>query len=329
MVVSGHASHPNIFYHMIYLVHMPIFFFVAGCTNRNDNYYYSYDNIREFIKKRIHSLYIPYLKYTLPLVLLHNIFVYLDFYNEYFTFKDYVYQIARTLLFSMGEHEPFLKQVWFIKVLFLLEIYYSVFIYIAHKIKINKYYFLIPFTVIPLIINSEIGPHPLRMTFTLPLKCMVYYIIGYEFSKKYNIESYNQSKILSIAFTCIWIITSFYINTSIQHSYGYQSFIQFLISLMVIPTILILGHYIQSQKHIKHIVATIGTNTFPIYFLHIYAFKITSIIMIYIASNMPSSNFNWTKNYAWCIHPIGGIVLPMIFLYIIQKIKELSAKIWV
>lgn len=34
MVVAGHASCPQLLHNMFYLVHMPLFFIVSGCTIR-------------------------------------------------------------------------------------------------------------------------------------------------------------------------------------------------------------------------------------------------------------------------------------------------------
>lgn len=84
----------------------------------------------------------PFLKYVLPVVLLHNVFYEIGVYDTPYTVKEYAFQICRTLFMSIGNNEPLLKQLWFLKVLFLTEIYYAIIIYVAYKVGCSKYYIL-------------------------------------------------------------------------------------------------------------------------------------------------------------------------------------------
>lgn len=116
MVVMGHTLQPGYLYSLLYYVHMPLFFLLSGCTNRNDDYYADGRNIFAFFVKRIKSLYIPFLKYAIPIVLLHNVFFSYGIYTSgYEGWHEWVTQIGRTLLFCIGTTEPLLGQLWFIK----------------------------------------------------------------------------------------------------------------------------------------------------------------------------------------------------------------------
>lgn len=52
MVLIGHANCPQYLYHVVYLVHVPLFFMVSGCTSRDDESYYNANNVKQFIKKK-------------------------------------------------------------------------------------------------------------------------------------------------------------------------------------------------------------------------------------------------------------------------------------
>ena len=68
MVVIGHTHCPALMHDMFYLVHVPIFFLIAGCTCRDDDYFTVKSNLSRFFLKRIKTLYIPFLKYSLPII---------------------------------------------------------------------------------------------------------------------------------------------------------------------------------------------------------------------------------------------------------------------
>lgn len=148
LVVIGHTKCPPLLGALIYFVHMPLFFYLSGVTNRSDDYYSSWNNLKKFFVKRIHTLYIPFLKFAIPICLLHNAIYAAGLYNVHYDTTQYIMQIVRTLLFSVGETEPFLPQLWFIKVLFIAEVMYAVIVYVCHWLGISKWYVIAPLCVV-------------------------------------------------------------------------------------------------------------------------------------------------------------------------------------
>lgn len=72
LVVTGHC----IFQYagIIYLFHMALFFFLSGYCY-NEKYNENFQMIWILLKKRIKSLYIPFIKYGLIFVGCHNFFL--------------------------------------------------------------------------------------------------------------------------------------------------------------------------------------------------------------------------------------------------------------
>ena len=69
-MVIGHADSPHYLMNFIYLWHMPLFFITAG-------YFFSTKYLNDeitFIKKRVKSLYIPFVKWSVIVLLLNPLF---------------------------------------------------------------------------------------------------------------------------------------------------------------------------------------------------------------------------------------------------------------
>lgn len=69
-VVIGHSGCPSVMRDVIYLFHMPFFFFVAGyCFKKK-----YLDDFKTFSIRRIRGLYFPFIFYVITFIFLHNVF---------------------------------------------------------------------------------------------------------------------------------------------------------------------------------------------------------------------------------------------------------------
>lgn len=80
LMVVGHAEAPELLTNFIYTFHMPLFFMAAGYFF--DRKYLSQPSV--FIGKRLRGLYIPFLKWSILFLLLHNVWHYFGILNESF-----------------------------------------------------------------------------------------------------------------------------------------------------------------------------------------------------------------------------------------------------
>lgn len=124
LMVICHAGLPSVPSHFIAMFHMPLFFFVSGYCFKDK---YLSDN-KTFVMKRIKGLYVPFVKWSLLFLVLHNAFFYLNIYNGQFGFKgdvSHLYTLKETLfnsakiLLAMTETEQLLGGYWFLKELFV------------------------------------------------------------------------------------------------------------------------------------------------------------------------------------------------------------------
>lgn len=183
--------------------------------------------------KRIKTLYIPFLKYALPIILLHNLIFNIGLYEHSYTTGEYIRQLLGTFLFSIGETEPLLGQLWFIKVLFLAEVYYSVLVYVTYLVKINKWIILIPAFLISVLLPTDWFPDIMRTNILWPFKAMFLYLLGRILMKKFN---YTEIRLNPLAYVCIfaaWIIFPVFFQTSFQTCTGLLSVAMVCFSIAV------------------------------------------------------------------------------------------------
>lgn len=78
LMVIGHANAPKFIHDFIYVFHMPLFFITAG-------YFFSrkyLDNPKVFLIKRFKGLYLPFLKWSVIFLFLHNLWFRFGLLNE-------------------------------------------------------------------------------------------------------------------------------------------------------------------------------------------------------------------------------------------------------
>lgn len=123
-VVVGHSGAPSFIEHFVYSFHMPLFFLISGLLVKKE---YILD-LKLFLKKRVKSLYMPFIKWTAIFILLHNVFFYcglIDSSHGYGGSVNHLYSLSEIFLkivvaaLTMFQVEDFLGTFWFIKSLFV------------------------------------------------------------------------------------------------------------------------------------------------------------------------------------------------------------------
>lgn len=107
LVVLGHIFNGSRFDRWISSFHMPLFFIISGCLLK----YNDYKNIslKEFIRKRINGLIIPYIYFSI----LNTILIFII---NRFIIEDLIINILRVLV---GQS---VYALWFLPALFISEI---------------------------------------------------------------------------------------------------------------------------------------------------------------------------------------------------------------
>ena len=271
MVVIGHTHCPGVLKNMCYSIHMPLFFIASGYTIGRGNF----DGINEvicFIRKKIKSFYFPFLLFVVPICLLHNVFFELGLYEKNYDLKQYAVQMIRCFSFSIGTNEPWLQQLWFLKTLFLAEVFYALIGYLSQKNKVVKLYIAIVCLVAMALISKSIVPHFVEVHVIWPIKAWLFIETGRFLKNKRN----HPVKPLAIVFMLSWIACGYFVYFSFQDSYGWQLLTQISLSVCGFYALFDFASLIKRIDFIRNIACRIGQDSLYIFFWHYILFAFIS-----------------------------------------------------
>ncbi len=141
-VVIAHAEMPGMLNRAIYLFHMPLFFITAGYFFKAE----VAENPWPFIVKRFKGLYVPFVKWSIFFLLIHNLLFKWGILNEVYgnwsggTTHPYslhqFWQRLTNIVFSMGGYDEFLAGAfWFFRGLLVASIAFAVLYFALSQTK--------------------------------------------------------------------------------------------------------------------------------------------------------------------------------------------------
>jgi fucose 4-O-acetylase-like acetyltransferase len=140
LMVLGHTWVSDYVNNWVGWFHMPLFFVMSGLCFKDENL----ASPRTYIKKKVKGLYVPYVKWCLIFLLLHNVFWHLNIYNDvygfngvvshYYTASDYIKHAVKIVTQMFG-HEQLLGGYWFMEVLFTASIGLFFYLKLLHKVQ--------------------------------------------------------------------------------------------------------------------------------------------------------------------------------------------------
>lgn len=247
-------------YNVIYLFHMPLFFFISGfCFS----YYHDY---KKFIHKKISRLLLPYICFGLldaiPRLLLSQ------FVNRPTNFEALVMK----LIFSGGEY-------WFLYVLFCIFLFYPL---ISNIYEYGRKYIVIASIVIFIISSTTIDIYIFRMESILYY--LVYFNAGYLskifFGKlqKINIKRENVISIIISGF--VFLVVAGYLK--IHYGFG-------KIEIIIVAFVGIFFSWLLTRtNHFNILFASYGRYSLQLYLLNGFTLGISrTVICNFMQVNNP------------------------------------------
>lgn len=354
LMVIAHAEAPGWLCKFIFEFHMPLFFITAG-------YFFSLKYLCDeatFIKKRIKGLYIPFVKWSIFFLIIHNWMFDIGVLNEVYgnetggiTHPYTWHQIQQNLwniVTAMGGYDQFLcGAFWFFRGLFVASILYL----ILYKI-IDYCLFRIPRLPI-----KTITPYAVCLVMLLlcawktseGLKVVTLVQGGYrdmmgcfffgcgfifrQFVERYKtvVSRYHAGVPMTILFALIVYLFSKYLTANMNWR---STYIQFL----SLPVPALLGFlmtynislWIDGQENIlKRFLTYTGDHTLNIFIFHIVAYKVVSLIKIgyygldirQIGCHMVIHDYSQQDQF-WILYTIAGVGIPLIFTWLSEQAKK-------
>ena len=337
-VVIGHSGSPLTDF--VYQWHIVLFFFISG-------YFYKETYSKTpviFIKKRLKSLYLPYVQYGVVFLLLHNLFIHMNIYSTNFNMQEQVSHIyslteVKLNLFStltLGTKEQLLGIFWFVTALFNANILFCLINYIIEKMfywDVIKDKEIILFTVVfslfiagtLLAFKNIILPRHIDTVFVV----IVFYYSGYMYRKHEDrIPISNNYLVIALA---LLLLNSLYGDIRIDsHRYVNPSFL-LVNSFLGIYAIIGISKYLAANLKDGNVLEYIGEHTFIIMALHFISFKMINYLQI-IYYDLPIyklAMFPTIKGYGsywWILYTLCGLFIPLGMRLIVDRLNKYIIK---
>ena len=303
---------------------MPLFFVCSGYFFKEIS---DHTSLHIFYKKRMKSLYLPYFKWSILFLLLHNIFRSFHITESAFYQKEeYVRQFMKMI--AMRDYELLIRPFWFIKeLLFASIIVATISFFISRQSIKDKPELFFVFTIISSIISKLVPPIPLIGDCSTLCLSILYYCTGIILYKyKHLIPQTNTTILLS--FIIILIGSVFFIGTIDMRFTNIYNLIPFyFLSITGIIMILCISQKLEATKNVS-LLYYIGKHTMPILALNLLALKLGSLLKIWIYELPIEQLASFTviydyNSWFWLIYTIIGITIPLLIHFIYIRIVHL------
>lgn len=329
LMVMAHAGSPIWMTRFIYMFHMPFFFIISGFCLKN----IYFNQTRNFLRKRVKGLYLPYVKWSFIFLLLHNLFFYINFYdNQYgyvilsdytqvpqkpYELKDFVSH-GINILTKMEGHEQLLGGYWFMKELFLGSIIgFIICKYIPPIMSTLKFPIYSIVSILLLLLTKGLYVQLFSLNW-ITFFSAFYYCVGYDIKRlKFSIKN----SYIILLFLIIGIV-SFILP---EFEMGKQSlkyiFMYIIVSILGFFFVMNIATFINNfSSKIKLFFIYCGNNTLFILTWHFLCFKLISILIVLVNKEPINriAEFPQIRAYSqegwWIAYTVIGVILPLLIL---------------
>ena len=294
---------------------LPLFFLISGLL------YSQRSEVKEYIIRKIHNLYLPFVIWNLLFLVITAIF---EDYNFGLFFKK-----AILILFTLDKVGLFLGATWFISALFIITVLYKI---VESSFKESNYKdiaLLLIFSIVAILGYKFNLPYALSRVLILGF----FYAIGAFIKKhKQNIADMSTYYVLPILGAVIFIIIASFNVVDLGFNVEIKYPLLFVIgALSASYFIIYLSKWIENNDNkivltVKKGLIVSGQHSIDILIWHFVFFKIVIIVQMILNSEKISYSsimhyypiFS-SSNGWWIVYLLVGIVLPLIWGYILQK----------
>lgn len=337
LVVIGHSGCPEQLINIIYMFHMPLFFIASGYLLNPQKLI----NVKSCAKRKIESLYFPFIKYSLLFLILHNFFLEIGIINiqngaEYYNLTTIIKELCLRVFFIEIHTEQLLGTYWFIQSLFFGYIFLSLIYSLGFRFTANERHseytatclFLLGALLIS-IFHSYFPDFRTICLYRISAGTSML-LIGYYLRKKCfinKIYSFKRVVLLTIIFTLLYFIHP----SSLKEQSSLLDFISGPIGFILV---FIVSDIVNKHNMcVSRILSYLGRNSFYIMTFHFLCFKPVSILITeiyhldYLAIGLhPSIKMNGTL--WWIAYTIISIILSVLFSILINRYGITLKIVW-
>lgn len=321
LMVLVHARFSEYGGKYINMFHMPLFFFFSGYCFKET---YLAD-FKKYITKKINGIYIPFVKWCIVFLLLHNLCCKINIYNIEYGAVGYDNSIlsitditiaAFHIITRMSDFDQLLGGYWFLGTIF----YCSLIGYLFLRIKkvINLYSGGVILCIISLVMLYIDIRIPYFGIGAKEFLATIFFLSGYLY-KRNNWKIENYLWIIPISIVALALGTEYW--QCAMGTLTWQKFLPYIITAML-GTLMI---FAVSKKieinngRFRNAMIYIGNNTLTILTWHFLSFKIINLLIlsIYGLPIKMTASFPVIEYYAykgwWIAYFAVGMGIPLLF----------------
>lgn len=338
LMVMGHAEVPDLLSNFIYTFHMPLFFIAAG-------YFFGrkhLDNPWDFCGRRFKGLYIPFVKWSLVFLILHNLWFETGILNEQFgnwqggvthpydmnMFMKRVFMVVT----SMSGYDEFLTGAfWFFRGLLVASILFLVFARIVDgKWKLPLHHTAMVVCLLALLFNAFRLAYGFKISI-IPngglrdIWGLFFFGIGVIY-RYYEQRIGNRYWLTVVSFGVLCVCAFF--HTSGMNNHGK------MLDILTLPVTGCAGWIMLRHAAclidaagglVRRFLVFAGNNTLYVFIFHIISYKVVNPLKIWwygldwgqMGCHMVIHHNNH-EDLFWILYTIAGVGLPLLVLQLIH-----------
>ena len=348
LVVIAHSAAPAYLSNFAYMVGVPAFFVLSGYFFKLDNL----DNTSDFLIRRTKTLYLPFIKWGVFFLILHNLFFEVGFLSESYgnaqggvTHPYNWTQAAQhlwSMVFNMSGYDPFMAGAfWFFRALFLANIAF-IFLFKTTR-QLGKFktstlqvVSVIVLTFLLALWQASMGLHITGVAQGGYRELMGIVLLGIGFLLRRADETPDSSIwhnpiIMLAASSVVLMILTFVYPISMAAKPG---------SVLSVPILTIAGtaafiwlrglseFILQLPEKYTQWLQFTGENSLYIFVFHLLAFKVASMIKVGVyqldwamVGGHPVVQHELGDGF-WLLYIFVGVILPILPVWIWKKITN-------
>lgn len=341
LMVMGHAEPPTLISNFIYIFHMPLFFITAG-------YFFSRKYLGDpwsFCVKRFKGLYIPFLKWSLLFLVLHNLWFEIGLLNEQYgnwtggvthpySLKEFFHRLFLIVTSMSGYDEFMAGAFWFFRGLLVASILFLVlYKIIDSQTRLTPVWGVVAICAIALAFNAYRLGFGFKIT-TIPNGGLrdVWGLFFFGIGVLYRNFEERVGNRWWLTMICLGIML---VGAS-RHWCGMNNNGQ-LRDIATLPLTGVAGFIF--TKHIATLIDAaggvmarlltyIGNNTLYVFVFHIISLKAVSLIKIWWYDLDPAQigchmviHYNNHEDFFWVLYTIAGTAIPLGCLWLYRRLS--------
>lgn len=345
-MVLGHSGCPIT--HFICLFHMAIFFIASGYCYK-ENYSNDLKSVAGFIKRKIITLWFPFVLWTAIYSLLHNFFIKINVYTDnplllehlsgeyielmpYWSVMDIVKNILKAILLHGGTQMG--GAFWFLATLMEVSVCYCIVDFLLHYLfKHNeKKICLFQWIVSIGFLMAGYYCYKIERSFAGVDKIFSFYILfhGGLFLRKYGYSSKERKGlvhvvILSVAFIILLVCNKYGSISLVKNSYVNPLYF-LIVSFIGWQFLYEIAFFMGKVSIIRKAFVYLGQNTLSLVIFHFLSFKIVSYIGVLIKGQplclVAAFPILYEGGAWWIAYTLVGILVPIGLNALWKKLKN-------